>query len=72
MYRNADHFKRVTVNLPKQLLDDGQVLTEKGITETLVAGLELLRRQKAYKMARQLKGKLCLDLDLDLSRERTR
>lgn len=72
MYHNTDHFKRVTVNLPKQLLDDGQALTEKGITETLVAGLELLRRQKAYKMARQLKGKLCLDLDLDLSRERTR
>lgn len=64
--------RRVTANLPEELLDKAQEVTGKGITETLVFGLELVRRQNAFKKAQKLKGKLSFKIDLDLSRERNR
>ncbi len=70
MARNA--VKRVTVNLPARLLSEAEDVTGRGITETLVLGLELLARQRAFKAALALKGKLRLDIDLETSRERSR
>jgi hypothetical protein len=64
--------KRVTVNLPGDLLKRAEEVTGLGITETLVAGLELLAQRRAYKKALGLRGKLDLKIDLDVSRERTR
>jgi hypothetical protein len=62
--------RRVTANLPVALLERARRVTGKGITETLVEGLELVRRSSAAARARTLKGKLRLDLDLEASRER--
>ena len=62
--------KRITANLPRDLLDEAQEVTGKGITETLIEGLRLLRRSKAYAMAMALKGTIHLDLDLNALRER--
>lgn len=64
--------RRVTANLPGDLLDDAMEVTGKGITETLVAGLDLVRRTRAYRAAMALRGKIKLRIDLDESRERTR
>ena len=64
--------KRTTVNLPAELLNEATGVTGKGITETLVEGLELIRRSGAYEKARALRGRLNLKIDLDVSRERTR
>jgi len=64
--------RRVTANLPEALLERARRVTGKGITETLVEGLELVRRSSAAARARTLKGKLRLDLDLEGSRERPR
>jgi hypothetical protein len=64
--------RRVTANLPVALLERARRVTGKGITETLVEGLELVRRSSAAARARTLKGKLRLDLDLEASRERPR
>ena len=64
--------QRVTANLPADLLHDAREVTGKGITETLVEGLELLRARRAYMLAQKLRGKLDLDIDLDVSRERRR
>ena len=64
--------RRVTANLPEELLDEAIQATGKGITETLVAGLELVRRARAYHKAMALKGKVRLDIDLGRSRERPR
>jgi hypothetical protein len=64
--------KRVTANLPKDLLDGAMAVTGKGITETLVEGLRLVRRARAYEKAMALRGKLRLDVDLEESRERHR
>jgi hypothetical protein len=64
--------RRVTANLPVKLIDDACQVTGKGITETLVAGLERVRRSAAADKARALKGKLRLMIDLETSRERAR
>lgn len=63
--------KRVTVNLPAALLEDARAAVGKGITDTIVAGLELLARRRAYDKALALRGRLNLDIDLDESRERS-
>ena len=47
-------------------------VTRRGITDTLVEGLRLIRRARAYEKAMALRGKLHLDVDLEVSRERNR
>jgi len=64
--------RRITANLPADLLNDATSVTGKGITETIVAGLQLIKRQRAASKSRLLKGHLDLDVDLDASRERHR
>lgn len=64
--------RRITANLPDDLLADAMRTTGKGITETLVEGLELLRRRRAYAKALKLQGKLRLAVNLEVSRERGR
>jgi hypothetical protein len=64
--------KRITANLPEALLDDATAVTRKGITETLIAGLELVRRSRAHVKAAALRGTLNLQIDLESSRERDR
>lgn len=64
--------RRVTANLPKDLLRIAQEVTGKGITENIVEGLELVRRRRAGQMLKALKGRMTLDIDLDSSRERRR
>lgn len=64
--------KRVTANLPAGLLDEAMRVTGRGITETLVEGLERVRRGAAYRKAMALKGRLRVSVDLGKSRERGR
>jgi hypothetical protein len=70
-YVNMDRIKRITANLPEDLIKQATDVTQKGITETLIEGLRLIKRSSAYEKAQQLKGKLDLKIDLDLSRERS-
>jgi hypothetical protein len=70
--RPPPHCRRVTANLPIRLLESACRVTGKGITETLVEGLERVRRSSAAAKARSLRGKLRLDIDLEASRERSR
>ena len=62
--------RRITANLPKTLVEDACSTTGMGLTETLIMGLELVRRTRAASKAKQLRGKLHLRLDVDASRER--
>jgi hypothetical protein len=64
--------RRVTANLPGDLLDAAMDVTGRGITETLVTGLDLVRRTRAYHKAMALRGRVRLKIDLDASRERPR
>lgn len=64
--------RRITANLPEDLLNEATRVTGKGITETIIAGLELVRRSRAHAKAAALRGKLQLDVDLESARERHR
>jgi hypothetical protein len=64
--------RRVTANLPVELLEAAMETTGEGITETLTEGLRRVGRSRAYPRAMALKGKLRLRVDLDASRERRR
>jgi hypothetical protein len=64
--------KRITANLPEDLVKDATAATGASLTETLIEGLRLIKRAAAYGKARSLKGKLDLSIDMDVSRERTR
>ncbi|MBI3556406.1 MAG: hypothetical protein HY074_09105 [Deltaproteobacteria bacterium] len=63
--------KRITANIPADLLKDATDATQEGITETLIQGLKLIKRSLAYEKAQALKGKLKLEIDLEKSRERS-
>ena len=64
--------RRIIANLPAELLEQAMKATGRGITETLIEGLERLRRADAYRKAMSLKGRIRLAVDLDVSRERRR
>jgi hypothetical protein len=64
--------KSITAQIPEDLLNEAMAVTNKGIAETLIEGLELVRRTRAYQKAMALRGKLDLDVDLGASRERGR
>jgi hypothetical protein len=73
MTRNSvTRARRVTANLPARLLDDAMEATGHGITDTIIRGLELIRRSRAHEKAMALRGKVKLVVDVDASRERRR
>ena len=64
--------RRITANLPGDLLDAALEVTGKGITETLIEGLEQVQRRRFYDRALALRGKIRLELDLEEARGRRR
>jgi hypothetical protein len=64
--------RRITANLPEDLLREAQEVSGKGITETIVEGLQLVRRRRAFEKALALRGKVEVRIDLEESRERRR
>lgn len=62
-------FQKITVEVPRALLDAAQEETGKGITQTVTAGLEKLKASRAYRCLLALEGKVDLDLDLEALRE---
>ncbi len=62
--------RRVTANLPGDLLDAAQDVTGKGITDTIIEGLEQVQRRRFYERALRFHGKIRLDIDLEESRGR--
>ena len=68
---NKKGIKRTTANLPADLLEEAMGVTGKGITETIIDGLRMVRRSRAYQLVSELRGKVTFDFDADESRERT-
>ena len=60
--------KKVTVNLPADVLENARKLTGKGITPTILEGLEELQRRAKRSALRALKGKVRFALDLEETR----
>ena len=64
--------KRISANLPESLLRAATEATQEGITETIILGLELVKRSRAFEKAKKLKGLDLSSINLEESRERTR
>jgi len=61
--------RKITVELPGELLRRAQRTTGAGITATIRLGLERLAADTAYEKLRQLQGKVALSIDLRELRE---
>ena len=60
--------KKVTVNLPAEILEGACKSTGKGITPTIIEGLLELERRRKRSALRALRGKVRFELDLDATR----
>ena len=65
----TEELQRITVSVPKGLLEEAREQTGEGITQTVTAGLERLAVSKAYRRLLALKGKGNLELDIDAARQ---
>jgi hypothetical protein len=61
--------KKITVELPKDLLQKAQKSSGKGITETIRQGLKLVAARDTYKQLKQMQGKVKFSIDLKSLRE---
>ncbi len=64
----ASRLRKVTVNLPADLVDDAVRITAKGLTPTIIEGLHELQRRAKRSALRQLRGKVRFELDLETTR----
>lgn len=64
--------RRITANLPAELLEAARKITGKGITETIIEGLEQVKRRRFYERALALQGKVHLNVDVEALRGRRR
>jgi hypothetical protein len=56
--------RKITVEIPKELLHQAQQASGAGITQTVRTGLQLLAASHTYKRLRQLRGKVRFTRDL--------
>jgi hypothetical protein len=50
--------KKVTIEVPEELLEKAQQATGSGITQTVRTGLQLVAASQAYAQLRQARGKV--------------
>ena len=60
--------RKITVNVPADVLDEATRITGKGVTATVIEGLTELRRRDMRSALRRLKGKVRFSLDLEATR----
>ena len=61
--------RKITVEVPDDLLASAQAATGEGVTETVREALELLRQRQVQNRARQFRGKIKFGVDLMKLRE---
>jgi hypothetical protein len=61
--------RKITLEVPEDLLERALASSGKGITQTVRRGLELVAAGHAYEELRQLRGKVRLGIDLEALRE---
>lgn len=61
--------KKITIQVPGNLLRRAQKATRLGITPTVRQGLELLAASESYKKLRRLRGKVKFSIDLKALRQ---
>ncbi len=61
--------RKITLEVPEDLLERALAASGEGITRTVRRGLELVAAGRAYDELRQLRGKVKLGIDLEALRE---
>lgn len=64
----AEQMKKITVNVPVRVLRAAIRSTGKGITPTIIAGLQGIERRSKRSALRALRGRVRLALDLEETR----
>jgi hypothetical protein len=60
--------RKITVNVPSDVLDEATRATGKGVTATVIEGLEELRKREMRSALRRLQGRVAFSLDLEKTR----
>jgi len=60
--------KKITVNVPEQILKNAMALTGEGITPTIVRGLKEIERCEKRSALRKLRGRVRFELNLEETR----
>jgi len=68
----ASKLKKISTNIPEQLLKKACSITNLNQTDALIAGLRELIAQQDRKAIVALKGKVKIDINLDEVRQRVR
>jgi hypothetical protein len=61
--------RKLTLEVPEELLEQALAASGEGITQTVRRGLELVAAGRAYDELRRLRGKVKLGIDLAALRE---
>lgn len=61
--------RKITLEVPEDLLERALAASEEGITQTVRRGLTLVAAGRAYDELRRLRGKLRIAIDLETLRE---
>ncbi len=61
--------RKITVEVPEQLLKRAQKQSGEGVTETVRQGLELLAAAEAYDELARLRGTVKFSIDLEAMRD---
>ena len=59
-------FRKITVEVPEDVLQDAQAVTGNGLTQTVREGLQTLADKRAYQRLLSLRGS-CPDIELDVN-----
>jgi hypothetical protein len=65
---SMDRTRKITVEVPEQLLKRAQKQSGEGVTETVRQGLELLAAAEAYDQLAKLRGTVEFSIDLETMR----
>ena len=60
----SQRIRKITVNVPADVLENATRVTGNGVTLTVIEGLREIERRAKRSALRQLRGKIRLDLDL--------
>jgi len=64
----AERTRKITVNVPTDVLESATRATGKGVTPTVIAGLRELERAARRSALRSLRCKVRIELDLERTR----
>ena len=64
----SERTRKITVNVPARILENAVKVTGKGVTSTVIEGLEELDRRAKRSALRALRGKVKFELDLEETR----